>query len=116
MANSAVPDQTAPEEQSDLGIHCWLWHTQSNIYEDNKDMSLVTVQYGISKQQSHKAAWADAPCDQGIHIQIIKFHVAGQQFKSFDQTVQVCRLSRVTSTSLSYMPTQLCPCWCSIFI
>ena len=24
MANSANPDQTAPKEQSDLGLHCWL--------------------------------------------------------------------------------------------
>ena len=23
MANSVDPDQTAPEEQSDLGLHCW---------------------------------------------------------------------------------------------
>ena len=26
MANSADPDQTAPREQSDLGLHCLLRH------------------------------------------------------------------------------------------
>ena len=26
LANSAGPDQTAPKEQSDLGLHCLLYH------------------------------------------------------------------------------------------
>ena len=32
MANSADPDQTAPEEQSDQCLHCLLTHFHSNVY------------------------------------------------------------------------------------
>ena len=31
MANRADPDQTAPKEQSDLGLHCLLSHSCPNI-------------------------------------------------------------------------------------
>ena len=31
IANSAVPDQTAPKEQSDQGLHCLLRPVCSNI-------------------------------------------------------------------------------------
>ena len=31
--NNEDPDQTAPEEQSDLGLHCLLRHFCSNIQE-----------------------------------------------------------------------------------
>ena len=33
MANSADPDQTAPKEQSDQGLHCLLRVYRSNILE-----------------------------------------------------------------------------------
>ena len=32
LANSVDPDQTAPKEQSDLGLHCLLIQFCSNIY------------------------------------------------------------------------------------
>ena len=34
MANSANQDQTAPEEQSDQGVHCLLGCTRPNVLSE----------------------------------------------------------------------------------
>ena len=45
MANTVDPDQTAPQEQSDLGLHCLL-HTSTPVFvgfEVNGMKILMTI-------------------------------------------------------------------------
>ena len=48
LANSADPDQTAPKEQSDLGLHCLPTHFCPNSYcdyDNTAPLSYSTPEY-----------------------------------------------------------------------